>query len=249
MKIAVLASSSTGNSTYVEIGNTKFLIDAGMSYSYIKDKLFHLGVTPDEINFIIVTHAHNDHVRCIHTFARVFNTKIYMSKDTYEEYPKKEYLKDYEFVDNIDNIMGINIKCIPISNDKKGYGYIFESDGKTLAYITDTGMIHSRYHSFFTNKDVYLFESNHDVEMEMNGTKDEMTKIRNIGDEGHLSNDECAMYLSHFVGNKTKYVMLMHISEHDNTPLLAFETNRNVLDENIKLLMSLPNDLSEIIEI
>ena len=249
MKIAVLASSSTGNSTYVEIGNTKFLIDAGMSYSYIKDKLFHLGVTPDEINFIIVTHAHNDHVRCIHTFARVFNTKIYMSKDTYEEYPKKEYLKDYEFVDNIDNIMGINIKCIPISHDKKGYGYIFESDGKTLAYITDTGMIHSRYHSFFTNKDVYLFESNHDVEMEMNGTKDEMTKIRNIGDEGHLSNDECAMYLSHFVGNKTKYVMLMHLSEHDNTPLLAFETNRNVLDENIKLLVSLPNDLSEIIEI
>ena len=249
MKIAVLASSSTGNSTYVEIGNTKFLIDAGMSYSYIKDKLFHLGVTPDEINFIIVTHAHNDHVRCIHTFARVFNTKIYMSKDTYEEYPKKEYLKDYEFVDNIDNIMGINIKCIPISHDKKGYGYIFESDGKTLAYITDTGMIHSRYHSFFTNKDVYLFESNHDVEMEMNGHKDEMTKIRNIGDMGHLSNEECAMYLNRFIGKKTKAIVLMHISEHDNTPLLAFETNRNVLDENIKLLVSLPNDLSEIIEI
>ena len=249
MKIAVLASSSTGNSTYVEVGNVKFLIDAGMSYSYIKDKLFLLGVTPDEINFIVVTHAHNDHVRCIHTFARVFNTKIYIGEDTYQEYPKKEYLKNYEFIDDVHDIMGINIKSIPISHDKKGYGYVFEHGGKSLAYITDTGMIHSKYHSYFTNKDVYLFESNHDVEMEMNGTKDEMTKIRNIGDEGHLSNEECAMYLSHFVGGNTKYVMLMHLSEHDNTRDLAFNTNRNAIDNRIKLYVSYPNDLSEIIEI
>ena len=74
MKIAVLGSSSTGNSTYVECGNIKFLIDAGLTFSYIKEKLFRLGVTPDEINFIIITHAHNDHVKCVHTFARVFNT-------------------------------------------------------------------------------------------------------------------------------------------------------------------------------
>lgn len=249
MKIAVLGSSSTGNSTYVECGNIKFLIDAGLTYSYIKEKLFRLGVTPDEINFIIVTHAHNDHVKCVHTFARVFNTKIYLSEKTYEEYIKRDYLRNYEFIDSDSTIMGINVKCIPISHDKKGNGYIFEYNGLTICYITDTGMIHSKYHEFFNNKDIYLLESNHDVEMEMNGTKDEMTKIRNIGDEGHLSNEECAMYLSHFVGNKTKYVMLMHLSEHDNTRVLAYETNRKVLNDNIKLLVSLPNDLSEIIEV
>jgi phosphoribosyl 1,2-cyclic phosphodiesterase len=145
--------------------------------------------------------------------------------------------------------MGINLKCIPISHDKKGFGYIFEYNNITLAYITDTGMIHSKYHEYFKNKNVYLLESNHDVEMEMNGTKDEMTKIRNIGDEGHLSNEECAMYLSHFVGDNTKYVMLMHLSEHDNTRELAFNTNRVVLSDIIKLYVSFPNELSDIIEI
>ncbi len=249
MKIVVLASSSTGNSTYVECGNIKFLIDAGMSFSYIKEKLFTLGVTPDEINFILVTHAHNDHVRCIHTFARVYDTKIYIGENTYKEYQKKEYLKNYEFVEDIDNIMGINIKRVPISHDKSGYGYILEYDGIKLAYITDTGMIHSRYHEAFNNMDVYLFESNHDVEMEMNGTKDEMTKIRNIGDEGHLSNEDCARYLSHFVGDRTKYVMLMHLSEHDNTVDLAFDTNRKSLDKSISLYVSKPNDISDIIEL
>jgi len=247
MKIAVLGSSSTGNSTYIECGNIKFLIDAGLTFSYIKEKLFRLGVTPDEINFIIITHAHNDHVKCVHTFARVFNTKVYIGENTFHEYMKSDLLKNYEFIDNISNIMGINIKSIPISHDKKGYGFIFEYNNISLCYITDTGMIHSKYHEYFKNKEIYLLESNHDVEMEMNGSKDEMTKIRNIGDEGHLSNEECAMYLSHFVGKNTKYVMLMHLSEHDNTRVLAYETNRKVLDDNIKLLVSLPNGLSEII--
>lgn len=249
MKIAVLGSSSTGNSTYVECGNIKFLIDAGLSYSYIKDKLYLLGVSPDEINFIIVTHAHNDHVRCVHTFARVFNTKIYIGRDTYQEYYKKEYLKNYEFIDDIDKIMDISIKLIPISHDKKGYGFIFQYNGITFSYITDTGMIHSKYHNYFINNDIYLIESNHDVEMEMSGTKDELTKIRNIGDEGHLSNEQCAMYLSHFIKDKTKYVMLMHLSEHDNTRLLAYDTNKKVISDNVNLYVSKPHDLSEIIEI
>ncbi len=249
MKIEVLASSSTGNSTYVEIGNIKFLIDVGMSFSYIREKLFYLDVTPDQIDFIIITHAHNDHVRSLHTFARVYNTKVYIGKDTYNEYPKKEFLKNYEFIDEIDYIMGISVKSIPISHDKKGFGYIFEYNNKTLAYITDTGMIHSKYHEYFDNKNVYLIESNHDVTMEMNGTKDEMTKIRNVGDEGHLSNEQCAMYLSHFIGNNTKYVMLMHLSEHDNTRALAFEANNKIIKNDIKLYISKPDNVSEIIEI
>ena len=142
-----------------------------------------------------------------------------------------------------------NITKIPLSHDKKGFGYIFESENNSLVYITDTGMIHSRYHEKLKNKKVYLLESNHDVEMEMNGHKDYYTKIRNTGDMGHLSNEECAMYLSHFVGDNTKTVMLMHISEHDNTYDLAYNVNREALDERIKLYISHKDELSEVIEI
>ena len=249
MKIVVLGSSSSGNSTYFEFGNKRFLIDAGLGYNDIKNKLYLLGLAPDELDFILVTHAHNDHVRSLHTFSRVFNTKIYISKDTFTEYPKNSLLTNYTFLDNIKNIDDISITSIPISHDKKGLGFILEYDNISIAYITDTGMIHSKYHELLKNKTVYLFESNHDVVMEMNGTKDYYTKIRNTGDEGHLSNDQCAMYLTHFIGENTKYVMLMHISEHDNTYELAYNTNREAIDKNIKVLISNKDEMSEIIEI
>ncbi len=249
MKIAVLGSSSSGNATFVEINNIKFLIDCGLGFNDMKDKLFHLGLTADEIDFIIITHAHIDHVKSLHSFSRIYNTKIYISKDTFEEYMKKDYIKNFEFIDDIDNIMGINIYKLPISHDKKGYGYVFEYDNKSLCYITDTGMIHSRYHDLLKNRTVYLMESNHDVEMEMNGKKDEMTKIRNIGDMGHLSNEQCAMYLNHFIGDNTKYIMLMHVSEHDNTYELAYSVNRESINREIPILLSHKDELSDIIEI
>ena len=249
MKIVVLGSSSSGNSTYVEIDGIKFLIDCGLGFNDIKSKLYTLGVSADELNFIIITHAHIDHVKSLHSFSRVYNTKIYIAKSTFEEYIKKEYLNNYEFLDTVEVIEGIKITKIPISHDKSGFGFVFEKDNKSICYITDTGMIHSRYHEILKNRTVYLFESNHDVEMEMNGTKDEMTKIRNIGDMGHLSNEQCAMYLSRFIGKNTNYIMLMHVSEHDNTYELAYKVNRESIDKNIPILLSNKDNISQIIEI
>ena len=249
MKVVVLGSSSAGNSTFVEMNNVKFLIDAGLQFGYMKDKLYEINVDPKDLDFIIVTHAHIDHVRSLHSFNRVYGTKIFISLETLNEYPKKDYLKDYILFDELDNIMGIKFDKIPISHDKKGFGFTFEYDGKSLAYMADTGMIHSKFHNKLKNKTLYLFESNHDVEMEMNGTKDQMTKLRNIGDEGHLSNEDCAMYLSHFIGENTKEVMLIHISDHDNTHELAYNVNRNSLDKNIKLDLSFKDKISETIEL
>ena len=249
MKIAVLGSSSSGNSTYIEFGNNKFLIDVGLGFNDIKDKLFKLGVYPDEIDFILITHAHNDHVRSLHSFVRVYNTKVYIGKNTFDEYVKNDCLKNYEFLEDINNINGININIIPISHDKKGFGFVFTYDNNSICYITDTGMIHVKYHELLKNKTVYLLESNHDVEMEMNGHKDELTKIRNIGDYGHLSNEECAMYLNRFIGKNTKAVMLMHISEHDNTYDLAFNVNRKAIPNEIEIYLSHKNELSQIIEL
>jgi len=248
MKVVVLGSSSAGNSTFVEMNNVKFLIDAGLQFGYIKDKLYEINVDPKELDFIIVTHAHIDHVRSIHSFNRVYGTPIYISIETLNEYSKKDYLKNVVLFNELDKILGIKFDKIPISHDKKGYGFTFEYDNVSLAYIADTGMIHSKFHEKFKNKTIYLFESNHDVEMEMNGTKDYLTKVRNIGDQGHLSNEDCAMYLSHFVGDNTKEVMLIHISDRDNTHELAYEVNRKSLDKNIKLELSYKDKISEIIE-
>lgn len=249
MKVVVLSSSSAGNSTYIEIDNIKFLVDAGLGFNDIKNKLNEINVSPDELNFIIVTHAHSDHVRSLHSFNRVYNTKIYIAKSTFLEYSKKDLLKNYEFIDNIDLIDGIRVIKIPISHDKSGFGYVFEKDDKSICYMADTGMIHSKYHKYLTNKSIYVFESNHDVEMEMKGSKDENTKIRNIGDMGHLSNEDCAMYLNRFIGDNTKYIILIHISDHDNTLELAYNVNRKAIRADIPIYLSYKDKISEIIEI
>ena len=249
MKVVVLASSSKGNSTFIEINNTKFLIDAGLGFNDMKEKLFQINVNPSDLDFIIVTHAHMDHVRSIHSFNRVYNTKILISKDTYSEYNKKDYIKNYEFFDDFNYIKDINFTKIPISHDKKGFGFVFSFEDKSIVYMADTGMIHSRYHELLKNKTMYIFESNHDVYMEMNGTKDEQTKIRNIGDMGHLSNEDCAKYLNHFIGDNTKSIMLIHISDHDNTYELAYNVNRSAIDESIPIYLSHKSEISEIIEI
>ncbi len=245
MRVVVLSSSSAGNSTFIEFNNIRFLIDAGLGFNDIKNKLSEINVKPETINFIVVTHAHSDHVRSIHSFNRIYGTKIYISKGTFEEYSKKSMLKNYEFIDNIVNIDGIEVTKIPISHDKRGYGYVFEKNNESVCYMADTGMINYKYHELFKNKNVYLFESNHDVEMEMNGTKDEMTKIRNIGDMGHLSNEDCAKYLNLFIGNNTKAIILIHISEHDNTIELAYNVNRNNIRKDIPIYLSYKNKISE----
>lgn len=249
MKVVVLSSSSKGNSTFIEMNNTKFLIDAGLGFNDIKDKLFTLGVTANELDFIIVTHAHSDHVRSIHSFNRVYNTKIYIGENTYNEYNKKDLIKNYEFLDNITEINGIKFDKIPISHDRSGFGFVFEHNNKSICYMADTGMIHTKFHKKMQNKTVYVFESNHDVFMEMNGTKDEITKIRNIGDMGHLSNEDCAMYLNRLIGENTTDIILIHISEHDNLPEKAYEVNRNSIIDDIKIHMSYPDKMSDILEI
>lgn len=249
MKIVVLSSSSSGNSTYVEMNNVKFLIDAGLQFGDIKNKLYEINVSPNDIDFIIVTHAHTDHVKSIHSFNRVYKTPVYISKETFLEYSKRDLLKDYIFFDELDKIMGIDFIKIPISHDKKGFGFIFAYDNNSIFYMADTGMIHSKYHNLLKNKTVYLLESNHDVEMEMNGTKDYQTKVRNIGDMGHLSNEDCAKYLNHFVGPDTKEIILVHISDHDNTYEKAYEVNRNNIDKKINIHLSYKDKISDEINI
>ncbi len=243
MKVVVLGSSSKGNSTFVEINGIKFLIDVGFSFKYISDKLIEINEEVKNLDFIIITHAHSDHINSLYTFYRL-NIPIYIGIDTYKEVKIKDKVKDVIFVDELDNIMGIKIDKIPISHDAVGYGYTFEYLDDSLCYIADTGLIYTKFLDKMRNKKIYLMESNHDVEMEMNGSKDFQTKLRNIGDTGHLSNEDCAKYLNMIIGNNTKKIVLIHISEHDNTYEKAYETNRKAIDNKIDIKTAYANEIT-----
>ena len=161
---------------------------------------------------------------------------------------------NYVLIDDDFNIGDINIEVIKTSHDASdSNGYILESDGKSVVYVTDTGYINQKNHKKLMNKNVYVFESNHDVEMLMNGKYPYYLKQRIWGDKGHLSNKDSAYYLSRFIGKDTKCIILSHLSHENNDPVIALNTLKDKLKEEEinfnNIIVSTQEDRTELIEV
>lgn len=255
MKVAVLSSGSKGNSTLIQTENTKILIDLGVSKTYIEKNMEEIEVDLKEIKAILITHTHVDHVQGLKVFLKKYNPDIYVTEDIYEllkEYDlNANYIiyKDKEF-----QIEDIKVTVIKTSHDAKGsVGFILESDDKSCVYITDTGYINNRYFEKLYNHDLYIMESNHDVEMLTTGNYPLMLKQRILGNKGHLSNDDAGYYLSEFIGDKTKTIILAHLSDDNNTYDKAFNTVSGVLMEKEKkvdkIIIAKQKQRTEMIEV
>lgn len=246
MKVSVLASGSKGNSTYIETNNTKVLIDAGMSNLYIEKKLVLLGVNPDDINFVFITHTHTDHVAGLKVFIKKHHPKVFLTIDMYNEL--KDILNDYEILESEIILNDLIVDYFKTSHDTDSVGYIFKSNDKEIVYVTDTGYINIKNLKKLNNKDLYIFESNHDIEMLMNNPNyPYQIKQRILGDKGHLSNNQCKEYLNKIIGDKTKYIVLAHLSEQNNDPSLALNNLNDI--ENIKIMIASQNESTELIEV
>lgn len=231
MRVKVLSSGSKGNTTYIECGNTKLLIDAGNSCKYIVNKLKEIGIEGNDIDGILITHTHSDHIKGLKVFLNKFNSKVYITKGMITEL---SYLNNYQIIDNsILKIKDIIVNVIKTSHDAPdSVGYVVNGNNKSIVYITDTGYINQKYFDILSNKEVYIMESNHDIEMLNNGSYPFRLRQRILGDKGHLSNYDSARYISSFIGNKTKCVMLAHLSAENNTEDLAYNTLKERLDIN-----------------
>ena len=236
MKTAVLSSGSKGNSVLVQNDNTKILIDLGITKSYAEEKLKELEVDAGEIKAILITHTHSDHVNGLKVFLIKYHPKVYVNKILYGLLSE---LVDYDnYVINDTNeikIDDIDITVIKTSHDAKGsVGFILKSGDKSMVYITDTGYINKKYFDALKNHNLYIMESNHDPEMLMNGKYPHHLKQRILGDKGHLSNNDSAYYLSEFIGNNTKNIVLAHLSDDNNTYEKAYDTLKETLKKNNK---------------
>lgn len=252
MKVTVLSSGSKGNTTYIETRSTKILIDIGNSCKYVTEKLNTLGVSSHDIEAILITHTHIDHVKGLKTFTNKNNPKVYITE---KMYPDLNYLKNYEYItSNVINIKDLTITIIKTSHDAEdSIGFIIANEKKSLVYITDTGYINQKYHPLLKNKDIYIMESNHDIEMLNNSSYPFKLRQRILSDKGHLSNYDSSKYLGSFIGDDTKYIFLAHLSEENNTRDLAESTLQGKLEElhntKIKIIVTTQNKETELVEI
>ena len=254
MRICNLASGSEGNVTYVETDKHKILLDLGTTVKYIKDKLSELSVCIDDIDYVLITHVHDDHIKALKSFIKKYNPTICVSPQMFSELiDLKEYKKVLLYDEEIE-LDDTTIEIIKTSHDTSdARSFIIKNDNKSVAYITDTGFINTKYFKKLSNLDVYLFESHHDVEMLINGPYPKWLKDRVMGPYGHLSNKDSSVYLAKIIGPKTKKILLTHLSEKNNTPKKALETIKEVFKEyeidfdNISCAQQ--RDRSEVIEI
>ncbi len=235
MKVKVLSSGSKGNTTYIESGNTRILIDCGNTSKYITSKLEDMGIDSNSLDAILITHTHVDHVKGLKVFLKKKNIPVYITRGMIDEL---SYLDNYCLIE--ENTFTINDLCINVirtSHDVvDSVGYIINDSNKSIVYITDTGYINKKYFDILSNRDLYIMESNHDVEMLNNSSYPFRVRQRILGDKGHLSNYDSSRYLSSFVGDKTKCVVLAHLSHENNTEELAYEALVSRLsDVNISL--------------
>lgn len=254
MLVSVLASGSKGNSTFIKTNNYNFLIDAGTNESYLEEKLNENGFSLKDINYILITHTHSDHISSLKSIIKKYKPTIILTGLMLKD---MSFLKDYDsllFLDDnliIDDIKIDNIKTSHDTSDSRGY--IISDNKSSLVQITDTGYLNHKYFEKLSNKNMYIFESNHNVDMLLNGKYPAWLKRRVSSDVGHLSNESSSFYLSKLIGEKTKLIVLAHLSEENNTPDIALDTIRNeFLDKDINfsnIIAAKQNEKTELVEI
>jgi len=225
MEIMTLGSGSSGNCTIIKSKGHIIMVDAGVPKKALLEKLLAVNVNLEDIEAAFFTHDHIDHIRSVDL---VPIEKRYAGLGTVDLLGAAHFMTPY----NEFQIAGFKITPIPLSHDAvNALGYIIEDDEEKLVYLTDTGYVNRNIFKYLKNADRYLFESNYDVEMLMNSKRPYFLIQRIFGDKGHLSNEQAGMYLAKLIGDKTKEIMLIHLSADTNTPEIALKTVNKCLKE------------------
>ncbi len=232
MRICTIRSGSSGNCIYVGSSNTHLLIDAGISGKQIEAGLNEIGITPDDIDAVLVTHEHRDHINGLGVILRRHGFPVYTAAGTYEEilYGNEigkipEGLFNEISANNEFFIGDIKINPFSIMHDAADpLGFRFETGGNSFAVVTDLGC----YDDYIVNQleelDGVLIETNHDVHMLEAGAYPYYLKRRILGNKGHLSNETASALLQEILHDNMKNILLGHLSKENNYPALALQT-------------------------
>lgn len=229
MRVTILASGSGGNATLVQAGGTRILIDAGIGPKVVHARMQRVFGAVLDVDAIVTTHAHGDHVGKVVSCARSFGAPIYMTEATSRRLrvPRELPVKVYGPATRFD-VGAVRVHPMPIPHDAPQVALVFEHGSTRAALVTDLGHVPPALASHLEDCQLVMLESNHDPDMLASGPYPAFLKRRIASRLGHLSNEEAAALLAQ-LGPEVTEVVLMHISQTNNTPLHALKAARAAL--------------------
>lgn len=238
--ICSIASGSSGNCYLIASKDTKILLDAGISGKRIIESLKTLGVSPDEITAILITHEHTDHIKGAGILSRKHDIPIYANNKTWEKMLcqlgeiKEHNIKTFSTGESFD-LHDIRIKPYAIPHDAAApVGFSFYKESLQISTATDIGNMTSEVLEEIVDADFLILEANHDIEMLKMGRYPWYLKQRILGSQGHLSNIDAGKTLIDILqknNSKERQVLLAHLSHENNFPEMAYQTIKNILEE------------------
>ena len=245
LRFCSFASGSTGNCYLLKTENTSLLVDVGIAGKRIIEGLGSCALKPEQIDGILVTHEHTDHIKSLRMMAKkAVNGKIYTSEGTaYSVSEKMPMLEDRICVtDNSFKVGDIEIESFSLSHDAEDpVGFSVQSEGKRVTIITDTGIATKQMLSIAAKSDLLVLEANHEVNILHCSSYPYELKRRILSDHGHLSNDAAAEFIYDVEklrkngGDERKSgkqkILLAHLSRENNSPMQAMLTIKNRLFE------------------
>lgn len=240
MKIISLQSGSCGNCIYVESGNTKLLFDAGISGRQAALRLAAHNVDIRDVQAVIISHEHADHIACAGIFQRKFDVPIHVSKATLNAALKNKNLGTLSTIRYFSP--GETISCgdmlvetIPTPHDGiDSIACVVQNNRHRIGILTDLGHVFSGLPEIVSTLDAVLLESNYDPMMLKKGPYPPHLKQRIQGEKGHISNIESAELIQTAASPKLKWVCLSHLSEQNNSPHLALQTHQRYLAGRVR---------------
>ncbi len=237
MKVSVLGSGSRGNSILVMAGGTRVLVDAGFSARSMEERLGFLGVLPEEIHAIVITHDHGDHTRGVGVFARRHGTPVFLTDPTREAcaplFRGGEDLRAYRagFPFEVGSLRIEPFLTAHDARDPVAVALVETESGYKLGVATDLGRPTTQVRHALTHSDFLVLEANHDPGLLHQGPYPPSVRARIASSHGHLSNEAAAQFALGLLHPRLAAVILAHLSAECNRPELAEEVVGSVLRE------------------
>lgn len=223
MRFTVLSSGSKANCTFVEAGGKRFLVDCGLSGKQAEERLRSVGVAPESLEAIFVTHEHQDHINGVATLSRRYGLPVYANERTMERIKKPRGREIFKTGQDF-SLGSVEVTPFSIIHDAADpVGFAIYAEGFKLCLLTDLGRVTNLVEEHVRGANAILLESNHDLEMLQSCSYTWDLKQRIASAHGHLCNEAAGQLLEGIMHPELFHVVLGHLSENSNTPSLALE--------------------------